>query len=128
MAEGDTVQNWPGPVSFSDDEPRRGFATIFLSVPNMVLQRTLGFVGPKKKPQNTIVERHFEKGVIHVKVSVTEKEKIKEYEYKKNAPEDIDEERCKISFKACYVIIELAKHKQQSWASHKRYLIERPEL
>lgn len=126
MAEVDVTTNWPGPVTFNDDDPKRGFASVYLSVPNLGITKG-GIFGKAKPKEGVLVDPCFDDGVIKVKVTMNGNGTEQIYEYKKNALEDIDPKRCEILYRDKRVIVKLAKVVAKSWAAHARYYIERPE-
>lgn len=118
---------FPGPVVFNDDDPKKGYTTLFLKVPDLSISKP---VFGKGKPKNADIKfSECTNTVVSLEIHVKDKKGniTGTYVYTKKLPEDIDPDKTIWEVNASHasrVILHLCKAKPASWAEHRQYFID----
>ncbi|KAK2153951.1 hypothetical protein LSH36_281g10092 [Paralvinella palmiformis] len=119
MAEGNATKA-PSSVTVNDDDPKRGYITLFLDFPELKVKRSL--IGPAK-PENADVTIDITDS--DVSLCVCYYGKKDKFEYKKKLPEDIIASKSTSKIRSGSIILKLCKAEVASWTPHMKYLMSR---
>lgn len=113
------MAKFPGPVVFQDDDPKKGFVALTLTLPGLMTK-----MFNKTDPKNGQVDPKFESSKVTVTIKVTDKSGVtEEFLYERSLPEDIDAEASYHNVKEGKVILFLRKASSGSWTEHSKHFI-----
>lgn len=119
----DATIKFPPEIVMNDDDPKKGYLTLFLTIPDMKVKKKSLF--SKAEVKNGNLQVTFKEDSLRVEVKVEAMGKSAEYHYIKNMPEQVNPVKCSHEVKDELLMLHIAKVTPDSWTAHQRYLMRR---